>query len=577
VIHLNYLSSLFRYAFKHNPLLYVSLILSVASVCIELAAMGVLMPLASVAGGQAPQKNALAVQALDKFGVLPGGRSLLLLFIGLFAMRVLTQFLSQALTIYIGRRLLLQLTSQAFSALVRNVPIKELESRSIGYYIALAGDEANRASNLIVLIGQFVSTMLLGALYFLAIASYSKLIALAVVVFLVVTFLLLLEAFRVSHRLGVRQVEQSQAVNTLFLDALNSLRSVRSYSAEDYVTTSYYRQIYSYMKTLALIDVISLSARLGPALLLFVCGASAVFWPSVGSQFLFDLPFLVTIVILLMRFFPVAGQALNLTLRIVADSRSGRDVTHMISEYSALKPQNEGREATQSTVDRIEASGVYFSHSEGNSLLQDLNISLSRGQSYAIVGRSGCGKSTLLDLILGFYNPDRGRILVNDVDLVELGEFKLRQGVLLVSQDAAIFNDTVANNLKLGVHVTQQELERACAVACIHDFIRQLPEGYETLLQYRGSNLSGGQKQRIGIARAVLRQPDVLLLDESTSALDATTREQVVTNLREEFKDRIIVFVSHDAFVISQVDHVFDLTSVSCVDRDGLMSAGDAA
>lgn len=577
MVHLNYLYALFRYAFKHNPLLYMSLGVAVASVGLELAAMSVLMPLASVAGGGSPQKNAFAVQVLDKFGLSSDGRSLLLLFIALFAARVVTQFMSQALTIYVGRRLLLQLTSQAFSALIRSVPIKELESRSIGYYISLAGDEANRASNLIVLIGQFVSTALLGVLYFLAIMSYSPPIALAVVVFLAVTFLLLLEAFRLSHRLGFRQIEQSQAANSMFLDALNSLRSVRSYSAENYVTASYYSQILNYMKTLALIDVISLSARLGPALLLFMCGAGAVFWPSVSSQFMFDLPFLVTIVILLMRFFPVAGQALNLTLRIISDSRAGRDVTHIISEYSGLRLDDGGRPAL-STVERIDASDVCFSHIDGKPVLRNLNISLFKGQSYAIIGRSGSGKSTFLDLVLGFYAPDTGRIVVNGIDLVELGEFKLRQKVLLVSQDAAIFNDTVASNLKLGMDVTQQEIERACAIACIQDFILELPDGYGTLLQYRGSNLSGGQKQRIGIARAVLRRPDVLLLDESTSALDSATREQVVFNLREEFKDRIIVFVSHDEFVASQVDHVFDMAAISSADKSSLtVSAGNAA
>lgn len=560
MIHLNYLSALFHYAFKHNRLLYVSLGISLASVCLELAAMSVLMPLASVAGGQPPQKNALAVQALEKCGVVSDGRSLLLLFIGLFAIRVMTQFLSQTLTIYVGRRLLLQLTSQAFAALVRNVPIRELESRSIGYYISLAGDEANRASNLIVLIGQFVSTLLLGLLYFLAIVAYSRLAGFAVVVFLVVTFLMLFEAFRISHRLGVRQIEQSQAANSLFLDTLNSLRSVRSYSAEDYVTTSYYRMIYNYMRTLALIDEISLSARLGPALLLFSCGAIAVFWPSVGSRFVFDLPFLVTIVILLMRFFPIAGQALNLTLRIVADSRAGRDVTQIISEHGAAKSQRKRQPIPLSMVKRVEAVGIYFSHIDGKLVLEDLNISLFRGRSYAIVGRSGSGKSTLLDLILGFYIPKLGRVLVNDIDLVELSEFKLRQRILLVSQDAAIFNDTLANNLKLGMDVTQQELEKACHVACLKEFVLDLPKGYETMLQYRGSNLSGGQKQRIGIARAILRQPDVLLLDESTSALDAGTREHLVRNLLEEFKDRIVVFVTHDTFVMSKVDEIFDLS-----------------
>jgi ABC-type multidrug transport system fused ATPase/permease subunit len=576
VVHLKYLRSLFGYAFRHNPLLYASLALSVISVCLELAAMSILMPLASVTSGVSPPKTAFSVRFLGDLGIRSEGRSLLLLFIALFAARVVTQFFSQGLIIYTGRRLLLQLTSQAFSTLVRNVPIKELEERSIGYYISLAGDEANRASNLIVIMGQFVSTLLLGGLYFLAIVSYSRLVALSVVIFLFTSFLLLINAFRVSHRLGARQIEQSQSANSIFLDALNSLRSVRSFSAEDYVTSSYFRQIRSYMRTLAFIDVISLSARLGPALLLFAAGAGVVFWPTVSARFNLDLPFLATIVILLLRFFPIAGQTLNLSLRIIADARAGRDVTRVISEYRA--PRSAVGQRAKAPIARIEARHVDFSHLDGKPVLKDFNLALHKGKSYAIVGRSGSGKSTFLDLLLGFYAPDKGSISINGIDMSDLDRCEICRRILLVSQDAAIFNDTVANNLKLGMDVTQSELERACTIACIHEFILGLPRGYDTVLQYRGSNFSGGQKQRIGIARAILRRPEVLLLDESTSALDTATREQVVSNLRAALRDGILLFVTHDAFVAENADQVFDMEAINSAGMPDLARArGDAA
>jgi ABC-type bacteriocin/lantibiotic exporter with double-glycine peptidase domain len=570
-----YLRALFGFAFRNNPLLSVSLALSVVSVFLELLAMASLMPLASiVAGGSAPD-DTIVVKLLVLMGIQPIGEAILLFFLVVFASRILTQLIGQTLTIYLGRRMMLHLTSQAFSALIFDVPVKALEQKSIGYFISLAGDEASRASNLIVIVTQFLATGLLAVLYFAAIVSYSVVVAIAVLVFLALTFLALFESFRVSHRLGVRQVEQSQAAGSLFLDALNGLRSVRSFSAEEYVTRSYYDQMRAYVRTLAIIDAVSLFARLGPALFLLLSVAVLSSWPAARASFSLDLPFLVTMVILLMRFFPIVGQGLNLALRVIADARAGRDVTQIIGDY---RGGSRAPAVRSDVVERIEANDVCFSHVDGKSVLQDLNISLPKGQSYAIVGRSGSGKSTFFDLLLGFYAPDKGRILVNGVDLAELGAFKLRQRILLVSQDAAIFNDTVAGNLKLGMSVTQQEIERACAIACIHDFILNLPEGYETLLQYRGSNLSGGQKQRIGIARAVLRRPDVLLLDESTSALDSETREQVVSNLREEFKDRIIVFVSHDDFVASQVDHVFDMAEISSADKSGLaVSTGNAA
>lgn len=557
---LQYLRALFGFAFRNNPLLSVSLVLSVVSVFLELAAMASLMPLASiVAGGSAPA-DAMVVRALRFAGVDPTGEKILLFFLVLFASRILTQLISQTLTIYLGRRMLLQLTSRAFSALIFDVPVKTLEQKSIGYFIGLAGDEASRASNLIVVITQFLATALLAALYFAAIVSYSVVVAVAVLAFLAVTFLALFESFRVSHRLGVRQVEQSQSAGSLFLDALNGLRSVRSFSAEQYVTQSYYDQMRAYVRTLAIIDAVSLFARLGPALFLLASVAVLSAWPAARASFSLDLPFLVTMIILLMRFFPIVGQGLNLALRVIADARAGRDVTQIIGEYQGRSRVGASRSRAVA-IERIEAAGVHFQHLDGKPVLQDFSARFVKGRSYALVGVSGSGKSTFLDLLLGFFSPAKGTILVNGLPSDERSQGDLRGKIILVAQDAAIFNDTMENNLRLGIAAPLDEVERACRIACIHDTIRELPHGYQTLLNYRGTNLSGGQKQRIGIARAVLRRPDVLLLDESTSALDAATREQVVANLMEEFKDRIVIFVTHDAFVMSKVDEVLDLSS----------------
>jgi len=291
-----------------------------------------------------------------------------------------------------------------------------------------------------------------------------------------------------------------------------------------------------------------------------------------------DLPFIATIVILLMRFFPTVGQGLNLALRVIADARAGRDVTQIIDEYQNMPKSAYLRQHIVGAIERIEAAGVDFEHLDGKPVLQDFSVTLNRGRSYAFVGASGSGKSTFLDLLLGFYAPDRGSISINGIDMSELDKSEMRRRILLVSQDVAIFNDTVANNLKLGMDVTQGELERACTIACIHDFILSLPRGYETILQYRGSNFSGGQKQRIGIARAILRRPEVLLLDESTSALDLATREQVVSNLQATLKDNILVFVTHDAFVADKVDQVFDMEAINSVKiPDQALSRGDAA
>jgi ABC-type bacteriocin/lantibiotic exporter with double-glycine peptidase domain len=570
---LKYLRSLLIFAFRNNSLLPVSLIVSVISVFLELAAMASLMPLASiVAGGSAPE-GAAVVRFLRSVGIEPTGERLLLFFLLVFASRILTQLLGQMLTIYLGRRLMLQLTTRAFSTLVFDVPVKVLEEKSIGYFIGLAGDESSRASNLIVIITQFVMTSLLAALYFAAIVAYSLVVAIAVLAFLGVTFIVLFESFRMSHRLGVRQVEQSQSAGSLFLDALNGLRSVRSFSAENYVTQSYYNQMRGYVRTLALIDGVALLARLGPALFLLGSVALLSAWPTARAGFSLDLPFIVTIIILLMRFFPIVGQGLNLALRVIADARAGRDVTQIIGQYQGMSRVGLPR-SKSGEIERIEAVDVHFQHLDGKPVLQGFDARFVKGRTYALIGVSGSGKSTFLDILLGFFSPSKGAILVNGAAADEHRRESLRGNIVLVAQETAIFNDTMENNLRLGIDVSHEDLERACRIACIHQTIKEMPNGYQALLNYRGTNLSGGQRQRIGIARAVLRHPDVLLLDESTSALDAVTRQQVVANLIDEFRNRIIIFVTHDAFVMSKVDEVIDL---SALQNEGVPSVVSSA
>jgi ABC-type multidrug transport system fused ATPase/permease subunit len=578
--HLRYLKSLFAFAFANNPTLYSVLLLAVGSTFVELAAISCLMPLIGLTSGGTAPGSGVAVRALGFLGIRADGYSLLMLFIASFSLRILTQFGSQVMAVYISRSILKQLTTRAFAALVTHVPIRDIETRSIGYYISMAGDEAARSSNIVLTSVNFISVFALACLYYYAIAAYSKPAALFLAGFLIATFLLLIRSFLMSQRLGFRQIEQSQSATSFFVDAVNSLRAVRSFSAEQYVSNQYYSQIRTYMRTLVLIDLISLAGRLGPALFLLCLVALVVSWPALHNYLSFELPFLVTVIVLTLRFFPLVGQGLTLLLRIVADTRAGRDVTELITTYEhhPLGTNPAPPSAGKQQIRAIDVSDIRFEHVPGRAVLDDFSVSLRAGRGYALVGPSGSGKSTFLDLILGFYEPESGAIIVNGDAAVARHRSSLRGRIILVSQESAIFNDTVLNNLLLGVDAPRAAVERAARIAGAHDFIRELPQGYDTVLNYRGSNLSGGQRQRIGIARAVLRNPDVILLDESTSALDSDTRKQVVANLRKEFADRIILFVTHDGFVISQVDEVLDMARInrgieptSVIDRSTLV------
>ena len=553
-----YVARLLRFALGANPGLYLSLVLSLLSVVVELAAVGSLVPLSTLAFGQHIASDSIFVKLLERAGIAPSFEVYVGLFVVLFALRLLMQLASQGMAMYFGRKLLAQLASRAFESIVRGLSLREIEKNSIGYFISLAGDESFRASTIVISITQLIATSALALLYFVALAFYSIEVALGVALFLVLSGTILLGALRRSQTLGGVQIEQSRAAGSLFLDALNGLRTVRAFSAEGYVTTNYAQRMFEYVRTLFRIDFINLVSRTAPALLLLVGLLVLVLLFPLASGEGVASAVLVTVLVLLLRFFPVTGQALSILMRVVADTKAARDILAVADTAQIIRTSAPSSPMARSIgrIGMIEVRNLGFSHTPTKPVFVGFNAELERGKSYALIGPSGSGKSTLFDLLLGFYTIEEGDILINGVSIKDLRSEDLRSQILLVSQQTVIFNDSVENNVCFGRSASRGAVENACRLARVDEVIQGLSNGYETVLSYQGMNLSGGQRQRIGVARALLRQPEVLLLDEVTAGLDHQTRDELVENVLSEFKSKIVVFATHDRELASMVDEV---------------------
>ncbi len=207
---------------------------------------------------------------------------------------------------------------------------------------------------------------------------------------------------------------------------------------------------------------------------------------------------------------------------------------------------------------RIEIRNVSFSYDGEREVLHDVSVTVEPDQTVALVGHSGSGKSTLINFMPRFYDPDRGRILIDGQDIRDVTLESLRRQTAYVSQDVILFNDTIKNNIRYGTpDATDEEVVAAAKAAAADTFIRQMDDGYDTVLGEQGSGLSGGQRQMISIARAMLKNAPILLLDEATSALDSQSEKIVQDSLEVLMKGRTSLVIAHRLSTIINADRIY--------------------
>jgi ATP-binding cassette subfamily C protein len=240
---------------------------------------------------------------------------------------------------------------------------------------------------------------------------------------------------------------------------------------------------------------------------------------------------------------------------------SGERVLSLLEEAPAVE-EVPGQGEAVTLVKGMEADHVTFGYGE-EKILKDYSLKVPAGVCIGIHGRSGCGKSTLLRLLMRFWDPQEGQILLEERDLKTIPTESLRCSQAFVAQETHLFHTSLADNIAVGrPDASMEEIEEAARKASIHDFIMDLPEGYQTKAGELGDTLSEGQKQRIGLARAFLYDALILLLDEPTSSLDALSEGMILRALEAEKQERkrTIVLVSHRASTMSLADQVVEMT-----------------
>jgi subfamily B ATP-binding cassette protein MsbA len=222
------------------------------------------------------------------------------------------------------------------------------------------------------------------------------------------------------------------------------------------------------------------------------------------------------------------------------------------------RPNEKNLEKIEKFEDKIEISKLNFSYSNNSkNILSDINLNIKKGEKIALVGASGSGKTTLTNLLLKFYDFNDGSIKIDNKSYNKINTKSIRNLIGLVTQEPILFNDTIKNNIIYGNdNVSDDKIIEAAKIAKIDEYVSSLDKGYDTLIGERGSLLSGGQKQRISIARAIIKNPPILVFDEATSSLDSESEQKVQEAIDNLVKDRTVIMIAHRLTTIKNADRI---------------------
>jgi subfamily B ATP-binding cassette protein MsbA len=375
----------------------------------------------------------------------------------------------------------------------------------------------------------------------------------------------------VSKRLR-RQAALSQSTLGSMLsvidETLGSIRVIKGFNARAYILEKFRVQNDQYAQTTQSIDntrdlASPFSEFAGVAVVagLLYYGGTLVLSGQAGLSASAFITYIILFSQILTPAKSLSGAFSNIQRGLVAGER----VLRVIDTEPSIRDQPNAKVLPDFT-ERIELRDVSFTYGD-KPVLYDLNLTIKKGQTVALVGPSGGGKSTLADLLPRFYDPSAGQVLIDGHDVRDCTLHSVRAQMGIVTQESILFNDTIYNNIKFNTEATEEEVIAAAKTANAHDFIMQSAEGYQTMIGDRGGRLSGGQRQRLSIARAILRNPPILILDEATSALDTESEKLVQEALTRLMASRTSLVIAHRLSTVRHADEIVVLQHGRIVER----------
>ena len=472
--------------------------------------------------------------------------------------RGILRYGEQACNHYIAFRILAVIRDKVFTVLRKLCPAK-LEGEDKGNLISLITSDVELLE---VFYAHTISPILIALtvsiIMVLFIGSFSPILGIIAILayFFVGVIIPVVNSKKIKNS-GLAYRNKAGELNSLFLDSLRGLQELLQFSfteerkSEIAKKTSESKALH---KKLKIGEISSRNFTEGTVFVfnIIMITASILYF---NNKIDFS-EMVISITALVSSYGPVIALS-NLSNNLAQTLASGDRVISLLEEEPVVAEIENG---IDKNFDEIECKNLSFSY-DSIKILDNISIKIEKNKITGILGKSGCGKSTLLKLIMRFWDRDSGELLLSSTPIENINTCTLRKNESYCTQETYLFNDTIGNNIAIGkIGTTKDEIIKAAKQASIHQFISELPKGYDTPIGELGDRLSGGEKQRIGIARAFLSNAPVMLLDEPTSNLDSLN-EAIILKALHNAKDKTIILISHRKSTLAIADHIYSMES----------------
>lgn len=481
-------------------------------------------------------------------------------FIVLAIFKVIMEAFRTQLLIHLGQKLDIPLMLGYYEHVI-NLPMNFFGTREVGEVISRFNDASNirqaiSGVALTMMIDVFMVLIGGGILY----SQSPSLFGLTIIP--LVLYGIIVYSFKSSiEKVNRETMEKNSKLTSYLIESLNGIETIKAFNSEREVNLETEKRF------IKLIKAIFKNERINNIQVTFKRLVESIFaiivlWIGSTQVLNGSISFgeLLTFNALLAYFLDPIENIINLQPTVQTALVAAERLSEILDLELEKSEQEDKKIKPQSLKGNIEFKNVDFRYGTRNLILKNINMTIKKGERIALVGESGSGKTTLAKLLLNFYQCENGEILVNNYNLLDINVEALRDKIAYISQETFLFNGTILENLMLGnPYLTYEEVIEACEKAQIHDFINSLPLRYNTLVEENGSNFSGGQKQRLSIARAILRKPEILIMDEATSNLDSITEKSIERTIHEFSEGITTIIIAHRLSTIMRCDNIYIL------------------